>query len=112
MLPQLRAASGWSTKYSFKNIDFPSFFRFTVAMRVAPLRKSHRHAHSVTERKRDCALSDHDRDKAVRTARTEYNRHRPVVRAGSRRGWGWVTLRRSLIPWPWSIGEEETAALY
>src|SRR5512135_2575646 len=79
-------ASGWSTRYSFKNIDFPSFFPFTVAMRVAPLRKSRRHAHSVTYGKRDWALSDRDGDAAVRSAHTEYNRDRPVVIASASRG--------------------------
>src|SRR5512135_2064451 len=73
-------ASGWSTRYSFKNIDFPSVFPFTVAMRVAPFNeKSRLHAHSVTHGKPDCALSGHDRDEAVRTTQTEYNRDRPVV---------------------------------
>src|SRR5512135_601326 len=79
-------APGWSTRYSFKNIDFPSFFPFTVAMRVAPLRKSRRHAHSVTYGKRDWALSDRDGDAAVRSAHTEYNRDRPVVIASASRG--------------------------
>src|SRR5512135_578465 len=67
-------ASGWSTRYSFKNIDFPLVFPFAVAMRVAPLRKSRLHAHSVTYGKRDWALSDRDWDEAVHTAHTEYNR--------------------------------------
>src|SRR5512135_233585 len=81
-------ASGWSTRYSFKNIDFPSVFPFTVAMRVAPFNeKSRLHAYSVTHGKPDCALSGHDRDEAVRTAQTEYNRDRPVVIVGSSRGW-------------------------
>src|SRR5512135_2810085 len=81
-------ASGWSTRYSFRNSDFPLFFPFTVAMRLAPLWKSRLHTHSVTDRKRDCALSGHDRDAAVRTTRTEYNRDRPVVIVSSSRSWG------------------------
>ena len=65
---------------------------------VLPLQRRHA-CRSTTEvsaprpqcnliRKRDCAPSDHDQDEAVRTAQTEYNRHRPVVIVGSSRGWG------------------------
>ncbi|HMB03167.1 MAG TPA: hypothetical protein VKP69_05420 [Isosphaeraceae bacterium] len=40
------------------------------------------HGHEVI----NPALSDHDWDETVRTAQTEYNRHRPVVIVGSSRG--------------------------